>query len=135
MKKVIQTQGTRKTAVARATLTAGKGNVHVNNQLLDNYANEMIRLRIQEPLILAGETAKAIDIDIRCHGGGVNGQIDAIRLATAGRWWNLTLSSSPCLRNTIAYCLLPTCGRTKCPSPTRVSRETNGRNHIGRDDE
>ena len=83
MKKVIHTQGKRKTAVARATLTAGKGIMKINGELLDNYASETLRLRIQEPLVLAGDIVKTINIDVVCRGGGMTGQIDSIRLATA----------------------------------------------------
>ncbi len=83
MTKVIHTQGTRKAAMARATLTGGKGFVHVNGQLLDNYASEVVRLRIQEPIILAGDVGKAVDISVISKGGGITGQVDACRLAIA----------------------------------------------------
>ncbi len=81
--KLIQTQGKRKSAVARATLSPGNGRVTINDQLLDSYANEVLRLRICEPLILAGEVAKTINIAVKVMGGGVNGQADASRLAVA----------------------------------------------------
>src|SRR3989344_6066607 len=58
--KVIQTTGSRKHAVARATLVPGTGKIRINNQLLDIYEPEIARLRIQEPLILAGDIAKAL---------------------------------------------------------------------------
>lgn len=84
MKKIIHTQGKRKRAIARATLyPGGKGKVLINGQTIDNYGNEMIRLRIKEPLVLIGELAKKIDFHINSVGGGTNGQADAIRLAIA----------------------------------------------------
>ncbi len=85
MKKstVIQTQGKRKRAIARATLKPGKGKVTINGQYLDNLTPELLRLRIKEPLILADADAKKVDITVSVSGGGVNGQADASRLAIA----------------------------------------------------
>ena len=81
--KVIHTKGKRKTAVARATLKAGKGKVTINNQALGNFSSDMIRIRIGEPLVLAGDVVKKINMNVNVSGGGVNGQADAIRLAMA----------------------------------------------------
>jgi small subunit ribosomal protein S9 len=81
--KVIHQSGTRKSAVARATIKPGKGKIKVNGLLLDNYSDEMSRLRILEPLVLAGDLIKKVNISVKVHGGGVNGQADAIRLAIA----------------------------------------------------
>ncbi len=83
MAKTILTQGKRKQAVARATLRAGNGKVKVNGELLENFSNKYLRLRVMEPLVLAGELAKKVNIDLRVQGGGVNGQADACRLAIA----------------------------------------------------
>ncbi len=80
---IIQTKGKRKRAVARATLTEGKGKIRINGTHLESYGNEMLRLRIHEPLLLAGSMAQNVDIDVLAQGGGVNGQADAIRLAIA----------------------------------------------------
>ncbi len=80
---VIHTQGKRKTAVARATLKEGKGTVTINGQLLDNFSTDMSRLKVKEPLILAGDLANSVDIKVNVIGGGQNGQADAIRLAIA----------------------------------------------------
>jgi len=81
--KVIHRSGSRKRAVARASLRPGKGMIKVNGQFLENFSNNMSRLRIIEPLVLIGDLAKKIDIDISVRGGGINGQSDAIRLAIA----------------------------------------------------
>ncbi len=83
MSKVIHTQGKRKSAIARATLRAGKGNIRINGQYLDNYGTEISRLRIKEPLVLVGDVAKKVNIDVNVIGGGENGQADAVRLAMA----------------------------------------------------
>jgi small subunit ribosomal protein S9 len=83
MTKAIHVSGSRKEAVARATLSAGSGIVRVNSQLLDFYEPAMSRLKIQEPLILAGDKAKAVDIKIDVRGGGQSSQAEAARLAVA----------------------------------------------------
>ena len=81
--KVIHASGKRKRSVARATLVSGNGVVRVNNQRLDFFSNHIIRLRVQEPLLLAGDRAKEVNINVRVFGGGVNGQAEASRLAIA----------------------------------------------------
>lgn len=83
MKGAIHTQGTRKSAIARATLTEGKGNVTVNGRNLLSIGNRSLRLRMSEPLLLARDIAKKVDIKVNTYGGGENGQSDAVRLAIA----------------------------------------------------
>ena len=80
---VIQTQGKRKRSVARATLRSGKGKVIVNGQSLHNFSTAGARLRVSEPLILAGGVSNKISIAVTVNGGGINGQADAARLAIA----------------------------------------------------
>jgi small subunit ribosomal protein S9 len=83
MAKLINSQGKRKRAVARAALKAGKGIVTINDVNLEDYQPQLYALRIKEPLILAGDVAKKVDIKVNVNGGGVAGQADAIRLAIA----------------------------------------------------
>lgn len=79
--KIINTSGKRKRAIARATLSPGKGVVRVNSFLLETLEPEMLRLRIEEPLILAGDVAKKVDISVIINHGGITGQANAARLA------------------------------------------------------
>ena len=81
--KVIHAPGKRKSAVARATLRPGKGKVRLNGQLLGHYTTQLLRLRVQEPLLLAGEAAQGLDVEVNVYGGGTSGQADAARLAIA----------------------------------------------------
>ena len=81
--KTIHVVGKRKSAVARATLNSGAGIVRVNSKLLNFYEPEIYRTKIQEPLILAGDIAKNVNININVEGGGINSQSDAARLAVA----------------------------------------------------
>lgn len=81
--KVIHKSGKRKTAVARATMKAGSGKVRINYLSLDNYSPELARLKIMEPLMIAGELAGKFDFDVSVVGGGWQSQAEAARLAIA----------------------------------------------------
>ncbi len=80
---VIHVSGSHKSAVARVTLSPGAGIVRVNSLLLDFYEPAMSRLKIQEPLIIAGDKAKTVNINVRVQGGGITSQANAIRVAVA----------------------------------------------------
>ncbi|MGV8172082.1 MAG: 30S ribosomal protein S9 [Candidatus Woesearchaeota archaeon] len=82
MKNII-TSGRRKQSIARAVLSEGKGNITVNKVDLKVHTPELSKLKIMEPLILAGDVASKVDIDITVHGGGFINQADAARLAIA----------------------------------------------------
>lgn len=79
--KVIHTSGTRKRSIARLTLQPGKGLVRVNGIALDAFEPKLARMKIQEPLILVGDLAKKVHIDVNVNGGGVMSQVEAIRQA------------------------------------------------------
>ena len=82
-KEIIQTIGKRKKAIARAVAKIGEGIVLVNKKSLEIFEPEMLKLMIKEPLILAGEIGKNLDIDVNVRGGGVFGQASAARQAIA----------------------------------------------------
>lgn len=75
--------GKRKTSIARATLKAGSGKVKINNLALDAYQPAVARLKLQEPLLLAGANIDKLDIAISVRGGGFMSQMEAARLALA----------------------------------------------------
>ncbi|HOT07255.1 MAG: 30S ribosomal protein S9 [Methanosaeta sp. PtaB.Bin039] len=81
--KVINSSGKKKTAIARATLTEGKGRVRVNKVPLDIWEPRLARLKIEEPITMAGSSISSVDIDVVVKGGGVMGQADAVRTAIA----------------------------------------------------
>ncbi len=81
--KIIHSSGSRKMAKARATLKEGQGRIKINNQDINNWNPEFMRMKILEPVMLAKDAAQKIDISIRVHGGGIVGQAEAVRLAIA----------------------------------------------------
>lgn len=84
MKKVVHTSGKRKTAIARGTVREGKGRVRVNKSPIELYDPELARLKLTEPLKLAGEDiVNNVDINVHVTGGGVMGQAEAARMVIA----------------------------------------------------
>jgi len=79
--KIVNTSGKRKRAIARAKVTEGKGIIRINNAVLENYNPAFLRMRISEPLILAGDLVSKVNINVKVEGGRVSNQADAVRLA------------------------------------------------------
>ena len=80
-KKVVHVSGKRKRSVARATLKQGKGRVKINNISIDVYEPKIARMKIIEPLIIAGDLAKDVDINVDIRGGGGISGAEAAKLA------------------------------------------------------
>jgi small subunit ribosomal protein S9 len=76
--------GRRKAATARARLYKGKGTVTINDKPAAEYldGNKTHLAEITDPLALVNKQ-KEFDVTIRVQGGGVAGQVDAIKLAIA----------------------------------------------------
>jgi small subunit ribosomal protein S9 len=82
--KNVVVSGKRKTAIARVTVKKGSGNIRINKMPLNVYQPELARLRIMEPIVLAGDDKmKTVDINVIVEGGGFMGQANAIRTAIA----------------------------------------------------
>ena len=75
--------GKRKTAVARVHVTEGEGRVRVNNVPLPLFEPLMAREMIMEPLLIASDAAKKVDISIDLQGGGPLSQAAAARMGVA----------------------------------------------------
>ena len=83
-KKYFYGLGRRKAATARARLYAGKGTVTINDKPAAEYldGNKTLLAEVTDPLALVGKQ-KEFDITVKVSGGGVAGQVDAIKLAIA----------------------------------------------------
>ncbi len=94
-KKYTYGLGRRKSATATARLYAGKGEITINGKLALEYlsGNKTYLAEITDPLALAGKQ-KEYDITIVVKGGGLAGQIDAIKLAIS----KALVTDSPDLR-------------------------------------
>lgn len=76
--------GRRKSATARARLLKGKGSITINDKSANDYLseNKTMLAEITDPLALVGKQ-KDYDVTIKVSGGGLAGQVDAIKLAIA----------------------------------------------------
>jgi small subunit ribosomal protein S9 len=76
--------GRRKSATARARLYKGKGTVTINDKPASDYlsGNKTLLAEITDPLALVNKQ-KEFDITVKVSGGGLAGQVDAIKLAIA----------------------------------------------------
>lgn len=75
--------GRRKTSVARITLTEGNGAIIVNGREgSDYFPITMQQFKLQQPFKLT-DTVGKYDITVRVDGGGITGQVDAVRLGIA----------------------------------------------------
>lgn len=78
---IVHKIGRRKTAVARAYVSKGKGNITINKRELNNYfTTGTLQYKVKQPLTLTNNE-KNYDVNVNVFGGGVTGQAEAIRLA------------------------------------------------------
>jgi small subunit ribosomal protein S9 len=83
--------GRRKTSVAKVTLMPGTGLISINNKSGDLYLqfNSQYINTSKAPLICLGQEA-SYDIYVNTHGGGIKGQVDAIKLGVARALCNMS---------------------------------------------
>ncbi|HEU5121978.1 MAG TPA: 30S ribosomal protein S9 [Candidatus Saccharimonadales bacterium] len=76
--------GRRKSATARARLYSGKGTVTINDKPAADYlsGNKTLLAEVTDPLALVNKQ-KEFDVTVKVNGGGLAGQVDAIKLAIA----------------------------------------------------
>jgi small subunit ribosomal protein S9 len=83
VKKVVNTSGKRKTAVARATVQKGTGIVRINKIPVELYEPSIAKWKILEPIKIADEHISKLNVDVTVSGGGVMSQASAVRTAIA----------------------------------------------------
>ena len=90
--------GRRKTSTARVFLTAGTGNITINNRTIENFfGREVARMVVRQPLELL-EVVGKFDINISVAGGGAFGQAGAIRHGLARALIEYDEANRPVLR-------------------------------------
>lgn len=87
-KKVIQTSGKRRSAIARARLmeveTEEQAIIRINGVPITQIEPRFARMRMMEPIILASDhLSQNINMRIRVQGGGVSSRAEAVRIAIA----------------------------------------------------
>ena len=96
--EVINTIGRRKSSIARIYLSEGKGNVTVNNRDYKQYfPTGVLQYKVNQPFQLT-ETEGQYDVKVNVKGGGVNGQVEAVRLAIARALVEIDAENKPKLK-------------------------------------
>ncbi|MCB0765626.1 MAG: 30S ribosomal protein S9 [Flavobacteriales bacterium] len=81
--EAVNSLGRRKTAVARVVLSAGSGVITVNGRESGEYFPVTIQqYKLQQPFTLT-ETVGKYDVTATVDGGGITGQVEAVRLGIA----------------------------------------------------
>ncbi len=90
--------GRRKTSTARVFLYEGSGNVQINDKTgKDFFGKESLLKEALEPLYTA-DLAGRFDVKVNVNGGGVTGQIGAIKLGVARAILKYDASVKPALK-------------------------------------
>lgn len=98
MAEVINTIGRRKTSVARIYMTAGSGNIIVNNREFKTYfPTDVLQIIVKQPFALIG-SEESFDLKVNVKGGGVAGQAEAVRLAISRALCEIDTENRPPLK-------------------------------------
>ena len=80
---IIKSTGRRKTAVARVHMKPGTGQITINHEPMEDvFPTVTLQNSLIHPLQVANQP-KSWDLNVITHGGGVTGQVGAVRLAIA----------------------------------------------------
>jgi small subunit ribosomal protein S9 len=81
MAEITSKIGRRKTAVARISMTPGKGQMKINGRTLTDYfPSEILQIVVNQPFALTN-TVGSFDVTANIDGGGIKGQAEALRMA------------------------------------------------------
>ena len=85
MADLVQYYGTgrRKSSIARVFLRPGSGKFTVNDREFDKYFVTDAQRVAAKSALVSSETGTTFDVIANVHGGGVNGQADAVKMGIA----------------------------------------------------
>ena len=96
--EVVNTLGRRKTAVARAYVQKGSGEIVINNKDYKAYfTTSVLQYKINQAMQIT-KTAGELDVKVNVKGGGVTGQAEAVRLAIARALVEMDAAHKPLLK-------------------------------------
>ncbi|HRG37465.1 MAG TPA: 30S ribosomal protein S9 [Bacteroidia bacterium] len=96
--EVVNTLGRRKTAVARAYVQKGSGEIIINNKDYKAYfTTSVLQYKINQAMQIT-KTAGELDVKVNVKGGGVTGQAEAVRLAIARALVEMDAAHKPLLK-------------------------------------
>lgn len=126
----VNVAGKRKTAVARATVKEGDGQIRVNKRPLEVFGDRLARMKIEEVLILASDHVDFdnLNIIVNVEGGGFMGQAGAVLNAIARGLVEWTGSEE--LRNVfLEYDRTILAGDHRQTEPHKPSQSSKGPRH------
>ena len=96
--EVIHKIGRRKTSVARIYLSKGKDKMIINGKnYKDYFPTTSLQYKIIQPFKLTDNLGK-FDLSVNVHGGGITGQVEAIRLAISRALCEISDENRPLLK-------------------------------------
>ena len=96
--EIINSLGRRKTAVARVYMKKGKGTVTINKRdYTEFFPVSVLQAKIHQPFELT-DTVGQFDVTVNVSGGGINGQVEAIRLGISRALVKLDEEYKPLLK-------------------------------------
>ena len=96
--EVIHKIGRRKTSVARIYLSKGKDKMIINGKDYKNYfPTTSLQYKIIQPFKLTDNLGK-FDLSVNVYGGGITGQVEAIRLAISRALCEISDENRPVLK-------------------------------------
>ena len=97
--EIINTLGRRKTSVARVYMKPGKGEIKVNNRDFKTFFPVAVLQTKVEQAFAVTDTMGQYDVTVNVHGGGINGQAEAIRLGIARALVKVNEEHKPLLKS------------------------------------
>ena len=95
---VINTIGRRKSSIARIYMKPGKGNIVINDKdFKDFFPTSLLQFKVHQPFNLTG-TDKKFDVNVNVNGGGITGQVEAIRLGISRALCEVDEAHRPALK-------------------------------------
>ena len=96
--EVIHKIGRRKTSVARIYLSKGKDKMIINGKdYKDYFPTTSLQYKIIQPFKLTDNLGK-YDLSVNVYGGGITGQVEAIRLAISRALCEISDDNRPLLK-------------------------------------
>ncbi|MEJ6588649.1 MAG: 30S ribosomal protein S9 [Crocinitomicaceae bacterium] len=96
--EIINSLGRRKTAVARVYLSKGKGVITVNNKTAaEVFPTDVLQSKLVQPFALT-DTVGKYNVNVNVSGGGINGQVEAIRLGISRALVQIAADNKPLLK-------------------------------------
>lgn len=91
--------GYRKASIARIIMKPGTGNIKVNGKTLNDYfIAKLHQIRVVAPLKMLNKE-KQFDFVVQVEGGGLSGQVDAVRHAIAKAMSEFDTALRPMLKD------------------------------------